>query len=264
MLTEAKNTLRVILLSLKYNIMREMTNTVSFILNVVMMMFNNSTFIIQWLVMFSLKDSIGGFGFKEVMLMWGISSATFGISHLFFDGAYELDSIVTEGKLDAYLVQPKNTLLMVITSKTSISALGDLLYGIIVALIFWHELHHILLFFIYIILGSIIYTAFMLIIHGITFWFPTINDAADSINSLFVNFSLYPLDIFNEVIKIIMFTIIPAGIAVYLPIISIMNFNLYYLLIVLGAAIIFVLIAFITFYSGLKRYTSSNLMSSRI
>lgn len=264
MLMEAKNTFRVILLSLKYNIMREMTNTLTFILNVVMMMLNNSSFIIQWLVMFSLKDSIGGFGFIEVMLMWGISSSVFGLSHLFFDGAYELDGIVTEGKLDAYLVQPKNTLLMVITSKTSISALGDLLYGLIVGFIFWHEPHHIILFLIYIILGSIIYTSFMLIVHSVTFWFPNINDAADSLNSLFVNFSLYPLDIFSEVIKIIMFTIIPAGIAVYLPIISIMNFNLYYLLIVLGATVIFVSIAFITFYSGLKRYTSSNLMSSRI
>jgi hypothetical protein len=35
----------------------------------------------------------------------------------------------------------------------------------------------------------------MLIVHSVTFWFPNINDAADSLNSLFVNFSLYPLTI---------------------------------------------------------------------
>ncbi|MDF2485437.1 MAG: hypothetical protein K0R46_1605, partial [Herbinix sp.] len=40
MLTAAKNQLRVILLSLKYNIMREMTNRVSFLTNVLFMILN--------------------------------------------------------------------------------------------------------------------------------------------------------------------------------------------------------------------------------
>ena len=47
MLTAVKKELRICLLSVKYNIMREMLNKVSFLTNVLFMMFNNATFIIK-------------------------------------------------------------------------------------------------------------------------------------------------------------------------------------------------------------------------
>ena len=89
MLTEVRNQIKVIFLSLKYNIMREMTNKVTFISNVLFMILNNSSFIIQWIVLFSLRQEIGGYTMKEIILLWGIASGTFGLSRIVFSKAFE-------------------------------------------------------------------------------------------------------------------------------------------------------------------------------
>lgn len=263
MLMEVKNQIKVLFLSIKYNIMREMINGVSFILKVVMMMLNNASFIIQWIVLFSLKDSFGGFVFKDVMLIWGISASSYGISHLLFAGVGYIPSYIENGQLDTFLIQPKSTLLMAAVSKTEISALGDLLYGLIVGLIFWHRPTDILLFILFSITGAIIYTAHRVILSSFTFWFFKSSDAAETIRSIFLNFSLYPQNIFSKAIKVLMFTLIPAGIAIYLPVLTIRSFNITYMLIVFMFAIFISILATYMFNKGLKKYDSSNLMNAR-
>ena len=61
MLMVVKNQLRVCLLSLKYNIMREMLNKVTFLTNIGFMMLNNAAFIVQWIILLRLKTDIGGY-----------------------------------------------------------------------------------------------------------------------------------------------------------------------------------------------------------
>lgn len=77
-------------------------------------------------------------------------------------------------------------------------------------------------------------------------------------------FGTYPEGIFNKAIKIFLYTIVPVGIANYMPLQIIINFNVINLLIVIGCTVLIVALAFIIFYRGLRRYSSSNLMSARI
>ena len=51
--------LKIILLSVKYNIAKEMTNKVTFLTNIIFMILNNASFIVQWLIFYSIKDNIG-------------------------------------------------------------------------------------------------------------------------------------------------------------------------------------------------------------
>ena len=46
MFTAVKNQLRVSLLSVKYNMMREMVNKVTFVTNIIFMMLNNATILV--------------------------------------------------------------------------------------------------------------------------------------------------------------------------------------------------------------------------
>src|SRR5699024_5321358 len=126
MLTEVKNQIKVMFLSVKYNIMRQMVNKVTFITNIIFIILNNAAFIIQCIILFRLKDEIGGYTIKEVILLWGIAASIFGFAHILFHKAFDLSDLIIEGKLDTFLVQPKNVFLSVITSETSISAIGDL------------------------------------------------------------------------------------------------------------------------------------------
>lgn len=104
MLTEAKNQIKISVLSIKYALMREMLNKVTFISNVLFMILNNASFIVQWVILFAIKDNIAGYGIKQVLLLWGIASGTYGISHFFFKKAYSLYDTINNGKLDAFLV----------------------------------------------------------------------------------------------------------------------------------------------------------------
>ncbi len=264
MLMEVRNQFKVMFLSVKYNIMREMINPVTFVTNILFMMINNAIFIIQWLILFHLKDNIGGYEMEEVLILWGLAASTFGLSNIFFHQAYEMPDLIINGKLDSFLVQPKNVLLGVITSGTSTSAIGDLLYGYVILCIFRFSLVNLLLFSLFVITGGLIITSFAVIMGSVSFWIVKGDILSNNLIGVMINMSTYPDGIFKGAVRLLLYTVIPVGLAVYLPIRLIINFDLWNLFIVLGFTLFIVCLAFFVFYKGLKRYSSSNLMCSRI
>ncbi len=264
MLTAAKNQFRVILLSIKYNIMREMTNRVTFLTNVLFMVLNNSTFLIQWLLLFHLKEDIGGYAFQDVMVLWGLAASTFGIAHIMFQRAFQLPTLILQGKLDSFLVQPKNVLLSIITSSTNSSAIGDLIYGYLIIIIFKFSLRSLLLFTLFTLLGGMIMAAFAVITGSFSFWIVRGDLISENLNNVIVNFGTYPDSIFKNGVRLLLYTIVPVGFIVYQPMHIILNFDLAALLGVIAFTLGICLLAILVFYKGLKRYTSSNLMSARI
>ena len=90
MLTAVKNQCRVCLLSLKYNMMREMLNKTTFLSNVGFMILNNAAFIVQWVILFHLKEDIGGYTMEEVMLLWGLAAGSYGLARILCARAFAL------------------------------------------------------------------------------------------------------------------------------------------------------------------------------
>lgn len=264
MLMAVKRQVKVTLLSIKYAFMRELLNKTTFFSNVFFMILNNASFIIQWVILFSLKDNFGGYTFKQVLLLWGIAAGTYGFSHFFFKKAYNLSEIIINGKLDAYLVQPKNVLLSAITSDIEPSAMGDILYAYIVLFIYGINIKNFCLFTLFSITGGLILTSVAVILGSLSFWFNKTDIIVETGNSLMVNFATYPDGIFKGIVKILLFTFIPVGITTYIPVRILSSFNVYYLLIVILFTIFIVLFAFLIFNKGLKNYSSSNLMSARV
>ena len=258
------NQLRVMMLSIKYNVMKQMTNKVTFLTNIIFMILNDATFIVQWIILFGIKKDFGGYQLNNVLVLWALAATVFGFSRLFFYKAFELPDLIINGKLDSFLVQPKNVLLSVITSDTSISAIGDILYGFIVVLFCHLSLAQFLLFILFSITGSIIITAFTVILSCICFKFVKGDVLVDTLSGAVISFATYPDTIFKNVVKLIFYTIIPVGITNYLPLHIIINFNLGSMVIILGITVVSVILAFVIFNKGLKSYSSSNLMSSRV
>jgi ABC-2 type transport system permease protein len=244
--------------------MREMTNRVTFLTNVGFMVLNNASFILQWLLLFSLKKDIGGYAMNDVMLLWGLAAGTYGLAHIFFQRAYSLPYLIINGKLDSFLVQPKNVLLGVITSGTNISAIGDLIYGYLVVAIFNFSVGNLLLFTYFIIMGALILPAFAVITGSVCFWIVRGDMLSENLNNILINFSTYPDGIFKGAVRFLLYTLVPVGITVYLPLKVLRQFDIRYLLLVTGFTLAIIALAFLIFYRGLRRYTSSSLMSARI
>ena len=263
MLTEAKNNLKIMFLSIKYNLMKAMENNVAFLTSVIMMIFNNATFIIQWITIFSIKEYIGGYTINDVMLFWAVASGSFGIAHIFFNGAYKIPQYIEEGKLDAYLTMPKNVLCQVATSSLEPSAIGDLLYGYIALCIFNFSLKNLLLYNILIIFGGLVYVSTVVIYNSLTFKFYRSSYLTEAIRDVYLNTSLYPDVIFNKIVKFISFSLIPSGLATWIPAHLLMRFSIVNFGILIGGTMVLVGAAFVIFNTGLRAYTSSNLVGAR-
>ena len=264
MLMEVKNQLKVMFLSIKYALTREMLNKVTFFSNIIFMILNNASFIIQWIIIYSIKDNIGGYEFSDILLLWGLAASTYGISRFFFKDAFNLSEMINKGALDVYLVQPKNVLISAISSNVEVSALGDIIYGYIMLFISGFSILKFVLFTLFSISGALILTSIAIIFGSLSFRFNKTDILADTVNSLMVNFATYPGSIFKGFIKIVLYTIIPIGIVNYIPINLMKVFDIKLFLLSIIFAILCVILAFISFNKGLKRYSSTNLMNARI
>ena len=264
MLMAVRNQFKISFLSVKYALMKELLNKITFFSNIIFMILNNASFIIQILVLFSLKDNIGGYSFKMYLLLWGFAASTYGVSRFFFKKAFNISNIINTGKLDSFLVQPKNVLLSAITTDVDTSALGDILYGYIMLFVYGFTIPRFLLFTILSVLGGFVLVAIAVILGSLSFWFSRSDMVADTGNNLMISFGTYPDGIFKGFVKILLFTIIPVGIINYIPVRLMVEFDFGIFLLVLVFAIIMIALAFIIFYKGLKRYSSSNLMVARI
>ena len=69
MLMEVKKEIKLVLYSVKYALIREMLNKVTFLSNIIFMILNNASFIVQWLILYRVKSHVGGYDFTQILLL---------------------------------------------------------------------------------------------------------------------------------------------------------------------------------------------------
>lgn len=264
MSTAVKNQLRVCIWSVRYNIMKEMLNKVTFLSNICFMMLNNAAFLIQWAILFRLKENIGGYTMREVLFLWGIVAGSYGLSHTFFDRAFSISGLIINGKLDSYLVQPKNVLAGVITSGTSTSAIGDFLYGFAVICVFDFHIGRLLLFLFFSVTGAVILTSFALLMGSLSFWLVRIEQLGNNMIGIMTSFTTYPEGIFHGMARFLLYLVIPVGMVSYLPVQVMAEFTFWKAAAVACYAAGLAGAAIVVFYRGLRRYSSGSLMEARL
>jgi ABC-2 type transport system permease protein len=265
MLTEVKKSLRLIGYYFKFNISSVMEYRVSFLLQSFGMILNNSAFIFFWWILFNNVSSIGGYGFKDEMLLWAISSTSYGICFVVFGNVNQITRMILNGELDTYLLQPKDPLVNIACSKTIVSAWGDTLYGVILFFILrGFDFKGFLLFLLFCITGALMFACVLVTFHSLSFYAGNVEALSQLATEFLITFGIYPEGIFNNAVKYILYTVIPVGFMVYFPARVINGFSPLLLLGVCGAALVWIIIAYSLFYHGLKKYESGNLIISRL
>ena len=264
MLTEVRKHFKLIFMCFKYNLIKSMDNKAAFIGQVFGMILNDAMMIVQWIILFSLRDNIGGYGFNDILMLWGLAAAIFGITHAFFNSSTKLSNLIMHGKLDAFLVQPKDTLIYASASDMSVSALGDILFGLLVLIFVKASIITSILFVFFAITGSMIYTSISIIYNSLSFFIGNAEDFAYSMESAQLSVSTYPDGIFSDKVRWIFMTIIPVAFSVYMPMKVLTEGNYILILIITAFAVSISIVAYIVFYKGLKKYNSGNLMVARI
>lgn len=260
MLTEAKNTLKFILKSLKCNMKSAIEYKKSFITQVIFMIINDGFFLIFWNVVFAINNgNISGIEMKDILYLWSIPVLSYGIVHFFFGGLVELNRYIVNCELDTYLLQPKNMFFNIATSKSDLAAFGDIVYGTIIAIIVAGNIQNLLMIFGYTIISSIFFICIIVIGRSLAIWIGDVENIARTYEqSLYVTLSTYPQVVFGKGIKILMYTVIPAMYAVHLPIKLLGKFDIKIFAIIILAMIIFIGIAKFMFNQVLRKYESGN------
>lgn len=265
MLTEVRKCIKLMRYYFKFNISSVMEYRVSFLIQSIGMIINNSAFIFFWWILFNNVKSIGGYGFKDEMMLWAIMSTAFGFSFVVFGNLNQITRMIVNGELDTYLLQPKDPLINILCSKTIVSSWGDTLYGIILFFIIRGlDIKGFLLFLLFCITGGLIFSSILVTIHSLSFYTGNTEALATLTSEFLISFSIYPEGIFNNAVKYILYTVIPVVFMVYIPARVLNNFSFIQLFEVCCVAILWIIIAYFTFYKGLKRYESGNLIINKL
>lgn len=265
MLMEVKKSLKLMLYYFKFNISSVMEYRVSFLMQCFGMALNNASFIFFWWILFTNINNIGGYGFKDVMMLWALSSSGFGICFVMFGNVNQITRMILNGELDTYLLQPKDPLINILCSKTILSAWGDTLYGVILFFIIrGFDPKGFALFLVFAVTASLMFAAVLVTAHALSFYAGNVEGLAQLVSEFLISFSIYPEGIFKGGLKYVLYSIIPAAFMVYIPARVINEFNLVLLLQVLGVSILWIIIAYTVFYRGLKKYESGNLIINKL
>lgn len=231
----------------------------AFLAQMLVMVLNNFTFLIIWWVFFREFKDIAGWQLPDMLALMAVGVGAYGLSMILFGGVRQLSRMIMSGDLDPFMTKPKNLLIQLAASRSFARGWGDILTTII--LIFLGQMTHpptLLVIFVGVLCGGLIFASMGVILHSLSFWLGPIEDVARHYMDSLLLFALYPTHIFSGVLKIVMFTVIPAGVIGYFPVEIIRHFSPSKLLLLIVVTVAFVMLAFVVFYRGLKRYESGN------
>ena len=216
-------------------------------------------------LIFNSIPSLDGWGFYEVLFIYGFAQIPRGIDHIFTDNLWMLSgSIIVNGNFDRYLIRPLNPLFQIIAERFQPDGFGELIIGIILLGISSSNLNisfnfqNSVLFLFVVICGTFIYTAIKLAVASMAFW---IKFAQSYLYMAYQisNFAKYPMSIYSNAIKGVLTFIIPFAFTGYYP-------GAYFLgkesifngvILTFLVAVIGTLIAYFVWLAGIKTYESS-------
>jgi ABC-2 type transport system permease protein len=236
----------------------------SFVTQVIGMMINDSMWVFFWMLYFEKFPVLNGWGRQDLFVLWAVITFSFGIAFGLFAQALRLSDLISQGQIDYYLTLPKNVLLHILVGQIRPANLGDLFFGpILLALFVDMSPEKWLWFLVGGTLGGLIYLSFFVIVGSLAFFMGSSEGLAGGVGNALIHFSTYPTRIFNGWTRVILFTVIPAGFIAEVPVDLVRRFAVQDLVILVGAALIFSVIAVFVFHRGLRRYESGNLISLR-
>jgi len=250
---------------LRFNLAAGMEYRASFITQVLGMVLNNASFIVFWLILFEQLGDIRGYGFREVMFLWALSATGYGLAGVFLGNAGGISRTIMLGELDVYLLQPKPVLPSLLASRMSVSAWGDILYGIVLYAVTQPiAAGQAALFLLFSVLFCLVLTAVRVLYHSLTFFLGNAEEFAGTASELVLSFALYPGSIFEGPSTLVLHSLVPAALVAWIPIGLFQSFSWSRLAALLGADALVVGAAVLLFRLGLRRYESGNRVGARM
>src|SRR5215216_4966461 len=251
--------LKFLLAVWKANLLSAMEYRAAFLSQVIGMMVNNFLYFVIWIIFFDRFKTVRGWGIHDMYLTFGVLASSFGLVSLLFGNAFSLSEIISKGRLDYYLSLPRPVLLHAVASRMIASGMGDFTYGFIsYGLSGYFTWDGLLRFVLATLLAATVFAAFLILVQSLAFWMGVISNLTNFAINAMVTFGIYPITLFDNYAKLILFTVIPAALMGAVPAEFIRTFTWQTLAELLMGALIFLFIAVAVFRLGLRRYESGS------
>lgn len=251
---------------LAYAIKEQRSYKINFITSIFVMLFNDSCFIVIFLI-FLWYFTNTGLTLWNFLILFSASCFWYWLTHWLLYNISGLPDIIETGKMDYYLSFPTNPLSFLLTTKFDITNVWDMVFGLIClciyAFIYSNEAAGIVIikWLLLLILSWIAVTWIYIMIWSLSFRIQKWSKVADLFNSMFTSFSQYPPEIYehNKIVYIFMCILLyPWFILPYKILLENNWIAPWMLLITLSFLTLFLWI--FVFQRWLKRYSSWNLV----
>jgi ABC-2 type transport system permease protein len=238
------------------SIQSSVVNRGAFLMQAAFMALNNLLFLSTWFILFARFKRVGDFGLPDMLLLFGVSAAGFGLAVVFCGGALELSRTIADGGLDALLSQPKSVLVRAVAARSQASGWGDVASGLLLigladdVPLTWVPLA--------VLLAAIAFVATAVLAHSAAFWAGRVESLARAFFDLVVLFTLYPPSLFGSGVRVLLFTLLPAGVVAYLPVQLLRAPGWDTLAVATLAVSAYAVLAWSVFTLGLRRYESGS------
>lgn len=250
---------------IKLNLASNMEYRATFISQAIGMFINNGIYFVFWLMFFDRFDQIRGYQIDQIFLLFAIVALGWGLAFTFAGNAARVVDLVAQGRLDYYLTLPRPVLTHLLFSRMDPFTVGDLTFGFIAYLFTGRfDLVSIGLFLLCAGLTAVIFASFAALVGCLSFFMGNANQLSFHLMNTMITFSLYPFGLFQGVLRLILFTLIPAGFVGAVPVDVVETHSLSLLGALVAAAGVSVIVLSVVFKIGLRRYESGSAINVNI
>ena len=180
-------------------------------------------------VVFHQVDSLGGFDYAEVAVMYGLSVASFGVADLAVGHVDRLPAYLRAGTFDSFLLRPLSALGQLVTSDFTLRRLGRVGTGVVVLGIALHAADidwtpaRIGLLVLTPVAGAVIFSAVFVATSTVGFWVVEGMEFANAFTYGGNYLSSFPFTVFGPTIRRFFTFLVPVGFVAYLPALALLG-----------------------------------------
>lgn len=236
-----------------------------FLMNVIGMVINNTSFIILWVFFVDSVGVIGGWTAADIVGLQGFSALSYGVVFSATAGLRKLPDYAASGAFDRFMLSPKNLLLRVATSSFNASAVGDIVFGAacltIYGFLIHFDLYQILMVFVLLFFVTLTLLAMTIIIYSTSFFFIDAGAVTTGIFELFFTPTLFHGGAFQGAMRFIFTFLVPSLLIGALPVEAVKYISFEKLGVIAVLALVWFWLSIKVFNFAIKKYESSNFMT---
>lgn len=218
-----KSYIKIYFMMIGQDFKAKMAYRADFIVSTIAMLLGNVASILSFWLIFNSVESIEGYSYNEMLLMYGFALMAYSPMQLFFDNLWQVWIHCKDGDFIKYCFKPMNLFFYYIAETFDAKGIGQFVLALGLFVYAYIKLGipvtfaNIALLLVALLGGSIVLVGIMTFACG--FSFITLNGATIMIFfNKFKDYARYPMGIYNTFFKIVFSIVMPIGFIAFYPI----------------------------------------------